>query len=78
MPSAGKHPFSGFTDTQLRGSYVFGNDRVVTSLMVNVPTGQETQSLKEFNAHFERGLRTSCSSQSIPTATASRQRVVSR
>jgi hypothetical protein len=41
--------FSGFTDTQLRGSYVFGNDRVVTSLMVNIPTGQETQSLKEFN-----------------------------
>jgi hypothetical protein len=41
--------FSGFTDTQLRGSYVFGNDRVVTSLMVNIPTGQETQSLKEFD-----------------------------
>jgi hypothetical protein len=41
--------FSGFTDTQVRGSYVFGNDRVVTSLMINIPTGEETQSLKEFN-----------------------------
>jgi hypothetical protein len=41
--------FSGFTDTQVRGSYVFGNDRVVTSLMINLPTGEETQSLKEFN-----------------------------
>jgi hypothetical protein len=41
--------FSGFTDTQLRGSYVFGPDRVVASLMFNLPTGQETTSQKEFN-----------------------------
>jgi len=41
--------YSGLTDTQLRGSYVFGNDRLVASLMVNLPTGKETLSLKEFN-----------------------------
>jgi hypothetical protein len=30
---------SGLTDTQIRGSYVFGRDAIVTTLMVNLPTG---------------------------------------
>ena len=41
--------FSGFTDTQLRGSYVFGSDRVVATMMVNLPTGKETTSANEFD-----------------------------
>jgi hypothetical protein len=41
--------YSGLTDTQLRGSYVFGADRVVASVMVNLPTGKETLSLRDFN-----------------------------
>ncbi len=31
--------FNGLTDTQVRGSYTFGNDAVVTTLMLNLPTG---------------------------------------
>ena len=41
--------FSHFTDTQLRASYVIGNDALVASVMVNLPTGQETSSLNDFN-----------------------------
>jgi hypothetical protein len=41
--------FSGFTDTQLRGSYVFGSDRVVATMMINLPTGKETTSATEFD-----------------------------
>jgi len=41
------HTLNGFTDTQLRGSYVLGNDMVVLSLMLNLPTGQESQTLEE-------------------------------
>jgi hypothetical protein len=33
---------SGFTDTQVRASYVIGRDAVVTSLMVNLPSGKKT------------------------------------
>lgn len=32
---------SGLTDTQIRGSYVFGRDALVTTLMVNLPTGKK-------------------------------------
>ena len=32
---------SGLTDTQVRGSYVIGHDALVTSIMVNLPTGKE-------------------------------------
>lgn len=32
--------FSGFTDTQVRASYMFGRDAVVATLMVNLPTGK--------------------------------------
>ncbi len=40
--------FQDLTDTQVRGTYVFGNDAVVASLMVNLPTGPETTSLQSF------------------------------
>ncbi|MGH7701489.1 MAG: hypothetical protein ACREMO_00195 [Gemmatimonadales bacterium] len=33
---------SGFTDTQIRASYVFGKDAVVTTLLINLPTGQKS------------------------------------
>lgn len=36
---------SGFTDTQVRASYVFGRDALVATLMVNLPTGKT----QEFN-----------------------------
>lgn len=39
---------SGFTDTQLKLSYVFGNDAVVASVAVNLPTGQEKTDQTEF------------------------------
>lgn len=41
--------FSGLTDTQIRGSYVFGRDALVTTVMVNLPTGK-TQSVAESGA----------------------------
>lgn len=46
--SAGSRSFSGLTDTQIRGSYVFGNDVLVASLMVNLPTGKATTTLSKF------------------------------
>lgn len=46
--SAGSRSFSGLTDTQIRGSYVFGNDLLVASLMVNLPTGKSTTTLSKF------------------------------
>lgn len=32
---------SGLTDTQIRGSYVFGRDALVATVMVNLPTGKK-------------------------------------
>ncbi len=40
--------FQDLTDTQVRGTYVFGNDAVVASVMLNLPTGPETTSLQSF------------------------------
>jgi hypothetical protein len=40
--------FSSLTDTQLRGSYMFGNDALVLSLMMNLPTGKRSQTAEEF------------------------------
>lgn len=48
LPGAGNQSFSDFTDTQLRGSYVFGNDAFVASLMMNLPTGKKTTTLSGF------------------------------
>ena len=41
--------FSALTDTQIRASYIFGNDAVVTTLMVNLPTGKQTTTLEQFS-----------------------------
>ena len=38
----------GLTDTQVRASYVFGSDRVVASLMVNLPTGRSKAPADDF------------------------------
>jgi hypothetical protein len=46
--AGGSESFSNFTDTQIRGSYVLGNDAVVVSLMMNLPTGEETTTLRKF------------------------------
>lgn len=40
--------FSGLTDTQIRMAYVFGRDAVVASLLVNLPTGDQSISLTKF------------------------------
>ena len=40
--------FSGLTDTQVRMAYVFGRDVVVASLLVNLPTGDQSISLTKF------------------------------
>ena len=40
--SGSKSTLSGLTDTQIRASYVFGNDFVVTTVMVNLPTGKKS------------------------------------
>jgi hypothetical protein len=48
-PGGGSESFSNFTDNQLRGSYVIGNDAVVASVMVNLPTGEQTTTLRKFN-----------------------------
>ena len=39
---------TGLTDTQVRGSYVLGNDAVVLTAMVNVPTGASELSASEY------------------------------
>lgn len=47
--ASGSHDtFNGLTDTQLRASYVFGRDFLVTSLMINLPTGKEQTSGRDF------------------------------
>ncbi len=48
LPGSANQSFSDFTDTQLRGSYVLGNDAVVASVMVNLPTGKKTTTLSNF------------------------------
>ena len=48
--SAAPSTVSGLTDTQLRGSYVFGQDAVVLTAGVNLPTGQSTANAKQFAA----------------------------
>lgn len=39
--SGDSRTLSSFTDTQVRGSYVFGRDAILATIMVNVPTGRE-------------------------------------
>lgn len=40
--------FSHLTDTQLRGSYTLGNDALVVSVMMNIPTGKKTTTPTQF------------------------------
>ena len=47
-PTGGSDSFSSFTDTQLRGSYVIGNDALVVSVMVNLPTGKRSTTPQQF------------------------------
>lgn len=47
--AGGSQSFSSFTDTQLRASYVLGTDALVASVMVNLPTGKQTTTLRQFN-----------------------------
>lgn len=47
-PSGSHETLNGFTDTQLRASYVFGKDLLVTSLMINLPTGREQTNGRDF------------------------------
>jgi hypothetical protein len=50
VEQGGSHAtYQHFTDTQLRASYIIGNDMLVASVMVNLPTGEETTSLRDFN-----------------------------
>ncbi len=46
--SGGHSSFSSLTDTQLRGSYTFGIDVLVASLVINLPTGKQTTTLQQF------------------------------
>ena len=48
--SAAPSTVSGLTDTQLRGSYVLGQDAVVLTGGLNLPTGQSTANAKQFIA----------------------------
>lgn len=48
-PTGGDQTFSHLTDTQVRGSYIFGNDALVASVAVNLPTGAGTLSRNDFN-----------------------------
>ena len=47
--AGGSQSFSNITDTQIRGSYVLGRDALVVSVMMNLPTGEETTTLSKFN-----------------------------
>ena len=42
------HIVDAFTDTQVRGAYVFGRDAVVATVMVNLPTGLDHATPKDF------------------------------
>ena len=48
--SASPSTVTGLTDTQLRGSYVFGQDAVVITAGLNLPTGQSTANAEQFAA----------------------------
>lgn len=45
--SQGVSEINGFTDTQLRGTYTLGNDFVVLTAGLNLPTGRETATAPE-------------------------------
>jgi len=41
---------SGFTDTQVRASYMFGRDALVATMMVNLPTGKRQSQAESFTS----------------------------
>jgi hypothetical protein len=43
-----RHNVDAFTDSQLRGSYVFGRDAVVATVLLNLPTGLEEASVRDY------------------------------
>jgi hypothetical protein len=43
-----RHSVDAFTDTQIRGSYMFGQDAVVATVLLNLPTGLEEASVKDY------------------------------
>lgn len=43
-----KHHVDAFTDTQVRASYVFGLDAVVATVLLNLPTGLEQATVKDY------------------------------
>ncbi len=45
---SGTSTFSSLTDTQLRLAYVLGNDALVASVVVNLPTGKKTTTQEQF------------------------------
>ena len=48
--TGGDHTLSGLTDAQLRGTYVFGRDAGVISVVVNLPTGATLDSADAVSA----------------------------
>jgi hypothetical protein len=47
-PAGKDETFSDLTDTQVRASYTFGNDVLVASVMVNIPTGPGAMTRSDF------------------------------
>ena len=43
-----RHSVDAFTDSQIRGSYVFGRDAVVATVLLNLPTGLEEASVRDY------------------------------
>ena len=43
-----RHSVDAFTDSQVRGSYVFGRDAVVATMLFNLPTGLEEASVRDY------------------------------
>lgn len=42
------HAVDAFTDSQIRGSYIFGRDAVVATVLLNLPTGLEKASARDY------------------------------
>ncbi len=47
-PDGSRHPVDDFTDTQARASYIFGRDAVVATVAVNLPTGPQRATAKDY------------------------------
>jgi hypothetical protein len=48
-PDGSRHSVSHVTDTQARGSYVFGRDAVVATVVLNLPTGPNNASVRDYS-----------------------------